>query len=430
MRRLDIAIKNCFTLVILKEKVMTKALIITVGGSDEPIVQAIKTYKPDFIYFICSKGDIRTGSTYQVDGEDKVCGNQTRESIIKQSGYSKGYEKIELDDPDDFKEVYKKIRETIDKAKQNHNEVISDFTGGTKTMSAVLEMLACFDWDIKLSLVKGPRRDVVRTTSGSIPVIIDDDVNIARVDYMLKIVDIFISKYLYYSACLLLEDLLKKGLPSELQQKIIKQHNICKVFSYWDSFEYNEAYELLKNYASEWQEYFQYLLKLLNKTKSSGYEPVFDLISNAERQAENGFYDNATARLYRALELFVQTRLKTKYNIETSHIEKISENLKNKINLAKYEKYKDERGEIKIGLEKAYELLSDLSDEIGEVYNNYKDELRENIKIRNLSKLAHGDTPIKENDWKKFYDFVLKFIKECCKKINVNFEKIQLPNKI
>jgi len=425
---------------------MKKALIVTVGGSDEPIVQAIKSYEPDFVYFICSKGDVRTGSTHQVDGEGKICCRRREikclncsniiekgeyyPSIVVQAGYPKEkYKKIELDNPDDFEEVYKKISSTIAEAKQqNFDEIIADFTGGTKTMSAVLEMLACFDWDIKLSLVKGQRRDVVKTTVGSVPVILD--VSLARANYVLNIVDALISRYLYYSACLLLEDLLKNDLPSSIQSAIIRKYSICKAFSCWDSFEYREAFKLLKAYAGEYEKQFQYLLKLLGKTKHSAYEPVFDLISNAERQAKNGFYNNATARLYRALELFAQIRLKTTYGIDTSHIERVSEEVKKKISFEKYERYKNEDGEIKIGLIQAYELLAELSDEIGSLYKNQKNEFIRNIKIRNESKLGHGDMPVNENDWCKMLSFCKKFIEECCGKLKIKVEYAELPCKL
>ena len=35
---------------------MKKILVLSVGGSAEPIVKAIKINEPDFVYFFCSSG--------------------------------------------------------------------------------------------------------------------------------------------------------------------------------------------------------------------------------------------------------------------------------------------------------------------------------------------------------------------------------------
>ena len=45
---------------------MKRILILSVGGSPEPIINAIKFYKPDFVYFFCSSGP--KGSAVTVDG--------------------------------------------------------------------------------------------------------------------------------------------------------------------------------------------------------------------------------------------------------------------------------------------------------------------------------------------------------------------------
>jgi len=34
---------------------MKRVLILTVGGSPDPNVSAIKTYNPEYVFFICSK---------------------------------------------------------------------------------------------------------------------------------------------------------------------------------------------------------------------------------------------------------------------------------------------------------------------------------------------------------------------------------------
>jgi len=217
------------------------------------------------------------------------------------------------------------------------------------------------------------------------------------------------------------------GLPSPIEKEIREKKEKCEAFYLWDIFHYEEAYKKLKNYAMEYEKEFKFLLRILEKEKRNGYEPFFDLVSNAKRQKEMGYYDNAVARLYRALELFAQIRLKNEYKIETNALEKSLDKLKNK---EKWEKKKNEKGEIKIGLESDYELLNELEDPIGKIYMENRNEFLNNIKIRNLSYLAHGNDPVKEENWKSFLNFFEKFIKECCNRIGIKWEEVNLPKKI
>lgn len=64
---------------------MKKILILSVGGSYEPIVNAINFYKPDFVYFFCSSGHKRSAITI-VDGPGESCGNKINQSIVTGDG--------------------------------------------------------------------------------------------------------------------------------------------------------------------------------------------------------------------------------------------------------------------------------------------------------------------------------------------------------
>jgi hypothetical protein len=48
---------------------------------------------------------------------------------------------------------------------------------------------------------------------------------------------------------------------------------------------------------------------------------MIDLIANARRRAEEGFYDDAVGRLYRTMEMLAQFELLTKYDQDTSDID-------------------------------------------------------------------------------------------------------------
>jgi len=150
-------------------------------------------------------------------------------------------------------------------------------------------------------------------------------------------------------------------------------------------------------------------LKLRNKNKKC---LLIDLINNAERRIKEGKYDDAVARLYRCVELIAQIRLldydfneidekeKNKFNLEK---------IKNKgIDTEKYEKYADENGRVKLGMEKKFELLKDLGwAEAEEIYlqNN---TLKNLLQKRNNSILAHGLEPVKKETAEQLFENVKK----------------------
>lgn len=63
---------------------MKRILILSVGGSSEPIINAINFYKPDFVYFFCSSGP--KGSAITIDGSGEPCGNKSK-SKCPECGY-------------------------------------------------------------------------------------------------------------------------------------------------------------------------------------------------------------------------------------------------------------------------------------------------------------------------------------------------------
>lgn len=112
--------------------------------------------------------------------------------------------------------------------------------------------------------------------------------------------------------------------------------------------------------------------------KYSGFL-LADLLVNAERRATEGKYDDAVARLYRAVELIAQLLL-SKRGIDTSNVEveRLPQNLKER-----YESMRNPKGVIEIAQAKAYELLEDLGMDIGRKF-------RENKALRNQGRSRRG----------------------------------------
>ena len=151
---------------------MEKILILSVGGSAEPIINAIKNSKPDFVYFFCSSGP--KGSEGTIDSPGDPCGDKRKfkctecgyehnlgnpngKAIVFQTRFEKGqYEIVTIDDPDDLNECYEKLLALVEtiKEKYDNSQVIANYTGGTKTMSIALALVAIMTerWELYLNL--------------------------------------------------------------------------------------------------------------------------------------------------------------------------------------------------------------------------------------------------------------------------------------
>jgi len=159
---------------------MKKILIFSVGGSPEPIVNAIKTYNPDFVYFFCSSGP--KGSIVTIDSPGDPCGDKRRskcpkcgnefylgnpegKAIVFQAGMDRPrYETVVIDDPDDLNDCYLRLLHLAGEIKEKHGEncqIIANYTGATKTMSVAMVLVGLMteDWDLSLNI--GPRLDLI-----------------------------------------------------------------------------------------------------------------------------------------------------------------------------------------------------------------------------------------------------------------------------
>ncbi|OPZ93759.1 MAG: CRISPR-associated protein (Cas_Cas02710) [candidate division TA06 bacterium ADurb.Bin417] len=412
-----------------------KILVMTVGGTPKPLTAAIKQYKPDFIVFICSHDShdekpSPTSSSFNVDGNDP------EKNIRTLSNYKGEYRRFDVKNPDDFPTVYQATSKALQFAREQAepgDEILADYTGGTKTMSAVLTILLfVLDLEITPSLTVSRRKDTQKAT-GAIIIARPLDVDLPRSDFLNRTVDDLLEKRLYHPACALLENLIEKFRNNEVRDRIIIRLEKCRAFARWDAFEYKAAHEAIQDHYQDFEKQATYLRKMINKEKNTGYEPVFDLVANAERQAENGNYDNAVSRLYRAVELFAQTRLKKGYEIDTAHLENHLNQIQDADLRESLTKKKDSKGIISVGLNEAYKILSRgfKDDPLGRFYEKKKDPFRDNLRYRNSSKLAHGDQPVSEADWLKFLDFFKDgFINPGCEQLGLHPEYPDLPRSI
>ncbi|NJM17876.1 MAG: hypothetical protein HC836_05420 [Richelia sp. RM2_1_2] len=156
---------------------MPKILLITVGGSFQPIATSIRTLQPSRVVFIASDGD--KGSKSQVIGEGTPCEIRRGAEVIErlpniptQVGLGENFQSdrdlILIQNPDDLAECYRKIRDYICNLQQDNGyEIMADYTGGTKTISAALAM-AAVDYGISLYITIAARDNLVKVERGEL----------------------------------------------------------------------------------------------------------------------------------------------------------------------------------------------------------------------------------------------------------------------
>jgi len=413
---------------------MSKVLFITVGGSYQPIVTAIRSVEPDRVVFVCSNGS--KGSQSQVIGEGTPCelrrGTEVIErlpNIPKQLELGERFQRdrdlILIQYPDDLSECYLKASSGIQSIQRelSNAQIMADYTGGTKSMSVGLSM-AALDHRVTLYVTTGDRTNIIKIDQGQMTglAIIAPLVAQRTIEQFLPIV---LQQYNYPAAYAELKRLLSSmSLPSETKQQVQDLYTRCYGLDAWDRFEHVEALELLQPQMKrpEIQPLGLFLKRVISSRglidknfhtnggiEGHGYEIVEDLLLNAERRATQQRYDDAVGRLYRALELLAQIRLLTFYGIRTGDVDpqKLPESLQ-----AEYEQKRSPvNHKIQLASKNSYELLSLLpEDPLGKLYQENANRIINALETRNNSLFAHGFQPITTSEYQKLAEVIVLFI--------------------
>ena len=124
---------------------------------------------------------------------------------------------------------------------------------------------------------------------------------------------------------------------------------------------------------------------------------LFDLWLNADRRAQQGRFDDATARVYRLIEWVAQWQLRTRLKLDTADFPR--DQLP-----AGSDPRPDRDGKIKIGLSQAWEVVGEHlpePDPVGTFAVQQAHKMLDLLQIRNGSILAHGFRPVQKSDWEK-----------------------------
>lgn len=425
-----------------REKEKDVLLVCTVGGTPRPVAVSILQHKPRRVVFIASKESrsqiTLEGPKEKPDGSRKIDGRGILQ-ICRD-------EKFDLDpgrytifevDPQELQSCVetarKEVKREIDQWAGDQPAVIFDFTGGTKLMTAALAMVGRqlpVEFSYVASKEKSDGRDA-RDKDG-LGITLDGEENVLRLRnpwdalgfQSIETAILFFNQSNFAAAKQLVEDHRNKATEgSPLKQQLSTFANLFSGYLNWDQFNHKKAIDNLENTLKNIANIKIWLRSGSSRTielklkKSIEFltcieeEPnkhtLVDLLSNAQRRANEGRYDDAVARLYRAIEAGAQLRLK-KYSINSScvHNNEIPKKLRKEW-LCRLE----EKETIKLALQDDFMLLNALKDNLGKRFiEKGLDKKESQLGLRNSSILAHGFTPIGEKSYKQLWDITVDIL--------------------
>lgn len=394
-----------------------RGALISVGGSSEPIIHALKSNPIQFVLFVVSERSA----------------GQVAEQILPALGYSPQWESIRLKDPDDLNSCYQQIRtalgDWIDRRGLRNEDLYFDMTGGTKPMSAALT-LAAVERIPQYHYVSGERgKDGLGTViSGTERPVAGRNPWTQMAIRQREIATTLFAQGDVDAAGVLLE---QAAIASPEQSETLKAYAaLCRTLGKLDAFEFrgalNELYRcrprleiLFEQHEGKrlinWLTQFQIHLEDLEQERSRQTEfphSFLELLANAARRGRQARYDDGVARLYRAVELYGQNRLHRAFGAISGRIalDALDATLATQLRRAfpECEFHDDRKDKLHLGLYKAFTALQfSPYPEDHRLVESYE-RLRSALVKRNDSWLAHGTRPAGKADFDSMWCLVLK----------------------
>ena len=375
---------------------MKLAMLVTVGvGStvSDGIAFAIRDRRPDFVIFLTT-----------LQSEELTIPNLLETLKLDREAY----QCRRVDDENDVEKCTLDFITAIQNLKNRgfgSEDIVADYTSGTKAMSAGLVAAGLEAAIGGLSYIAGERAEgrVVSGTERAISLA----PNRLRVR---RIVEQAITEFnaVRFDTCLDMLNQIKELIRLQsIWQAVDTLRTLALGYRAWDQFDYTLALSELDGltgnaHLPEWglksrlERHKGFLYRVNNS--DYGVERATDLWNSAERRKTEGRFDDAIARLYRLIEYIAQVRLFRDHNgLKTSdlNISLLPESLH-----ASYKEKAGRSGKIELGLYESYALLKALDNDLGHLFiaeYDETEELKKVLGLRNQSILAHGFGSLSQN---------------------------------
>lgn len=400
---------------------MTSLMIMSLGGSSEPLRKSIEEHKPERVIFLASHDSVSLAG-------EILKGREPKPAAV--------YEITE--DPNSMFESYKAARRCVDRAGNSGvspEDVVVDYTGGTKVMTAAL-ILATIGHPFHFNYVGGVKRN-----KNGLGTVLDgyermfpemNPWSAFAEEERRQVVTLF-NRRRYNAVIEIVDTCYSRDLPEEIHGYFAFVRPLAEGFLFWEQFNHDAAkrkiedgliglgtylksrpnpdLEAFTSRVRECRDFLKRLLDETNKLKNLHSVLIDDLLNNARRRMADKRYDDAAARIYRALELYGQIIFQETVGCSNSSVSldmvpiEIREEFKGKY----FDKHKKV---LKLPMSATFDFLRVLRNEVGIRFFERTKEIKNIQSNRNDSILAHGIRPINSNSaesiWKTISDF-LKF---------------------
>jgi len=415
---------------------MKKAMIVTVGTGTRPDVDIVKPLKktiddsrPDYLVLVATVESIPFAQ--RVAQGLNISSDQ--------------YMILSLTDGENVQEIFREVNTCLRRLflmGYEPGQVVGDFTSGTKAMSSGAVLSLVYNSCGTLKYITGVRKNGV-VVNGSEKFLIIPPSSVYALRDLQGMRRLMIN--LRFDSAIQVSEGINPHLlaPPEQQLRGVLT-GLAKAYRFWDLFDHrrfrgeydqvwSEEEKIMDTWVTRELEVFKLEEGISQRITAIGIaldqrklteDALADVFNNSERRLKEGKYDDAVARLYRLTEMFAQWVLMEHHGISTDDVplEKIPASSQQK-----YEKDRDNKsGKILVGLHKAYELLADLGNNLGQRFIG-DDTIQGLLKDRNNSILAHGTKPVSREACEAMKEKVVNLIREAIPDFLQRCQTLQFP---
>lgn len=399
-----------------------RTVLLSVGGAPAPILAILRKYQPKHVWYFCSAGS-----------------RATADEIHGQLDWHPDRDFIEVEQFEELGPCYRALREAIPDLLRKWNvpveQVLVDYTGGTKTMSAALTLAATETFQ-RFSYVGGKQREKAGlgiTVDGKERFVYQGNPwNELAVREVERARDLW--ERCQFDASAEIVQAAAERVPKRLRFEAIAK--LARAMAARHRLDFrraaNELNPLLGKLAPLYdgqddfglQTFVKSARDLCHACSQDNADEAFlrELLDNTLRTAAQARYEDASARLYRAMEMqgqiwlakatqgsFVNGRCKRE------KVQTLKEQIRN---LPWFRP--DEQGEIRLSLEEIFRTLDRVGHDQAKIIvadlkatgedGKTKSRWRTATEKRNTSILAHGTSPVGQEGFEQMKAIASDFL--------------------
>jgi len=394
-----------------------RAVLMSVGGSPEPLLVILRRHRPEQVWYFCSVESRSVAEEVQAQLEWRPLARYVEVERFEELGPC-------------YRELRRKIPELLAESKIPRSEVLVDYTGGSKTMSAAL-VLAAVEWFHRFSYIGGEKRD-----KGGLGIVVGGT---ERCLYQgnpweeLAVREGERAKVLWdqhhYEAA--------AGVLSETAPRVARRlrfealAEVARGMAARHRMDFGGARSHLHGARGRLRPMFEgredagllemvgTALEICESCAEGGDGELLlrELLDNALRTAGQGRYEDAAARLYRAMELQGQLWLEKATDGLMRHGRCSAEKWSALPEALKALPFcrPDEGGSVRLSLEQVFRALAALGDEqalgiVADLEQGVHSRWRRATEKRNAGILAHGITPVGREGFEEMKQLATDFL--------------------